>query len=135
MYWGNYISVGALFKAQLTEIKSIGYASFLFKIFTVRSMRSLIWECFLIMANTAASHVDVMKKAYELGKKLWVWKEQLKNSDYIKKRSLQSITPVRDFDIQYRRYWFYLLILVVTNRLYREFRFLHSYIGDVWFWQ
>ena len=28
----------------------------------------------------------------------------LKNSDYIKKRSLQSITPVRDFDIQYRRY-------------------------------
>ena len=26
-------------------------------------------------------------------------------------------------------------ILVVTNRLYREFRFLHSYIGDVWFWQ
>lgn len=26
-----------------------------------------------------------------------------------------------------------LLILVVTNRLYRELRFLHSYIGDVWF--
>ena len=31
--------------------------------------------------------------------------------------------------------YFALLILVVTNRLYREFRFLHSYIGDVWFWQ
>ena len=31
--------------------------------------------------------------------------------------------------------YFALLILVVTNRLYREFRFLHNYIGDVWFWQ
>lgn len=31
--------------------------------------------------------------------------------------------------------YFTLLILVATNRLYREFRFLHSYIGDVWFWQ
>ena len=30
---------------------------------------------------------------------------------------------------------FALLILVVTNRLYREFQFLHSYIVDVWFWQ
>ena len=34
-----------------------------------------------------------------------------------------------------RKRYFALLILVVTNRLYREFRFLHNYIGDVWFWQ
>ena len=34
-----------------------------------------------------------------------------------------------------RKRYFALLILVVTNRLYREFQFLHSYILDVWFWQ
>ena len=41
------LGLGPLFKAQLTEIKSIGCASFLFKIFTVRSIRSLIREWFL----------------------------------------------------------------------------------------
>ena len=56
----------------------------------------------------------------------------------VPKESVSMVTvllqSIQHFKREWRRY-FALFILVVTNRLYREFRFLHSYIGDVWFWQ
>ena len=43
--------------------------------FEKASLKGMVGGSGIDAANTAAGHVDVMKKAYELGKKLRVWKE------------------------------------------------------------
>ena len=52
--------------------------------------------------------------------------------------SIHTKKPIKKYLLHFKREWrryFTLLILVATNQLYREFRFLHRYISDVWFWQ
>ena len=43
--------------------------------FEKASLKGMVGGGGIDAANIAASHADVMKKAYELGKKLWVWKK------------------------------------------------------------